>query len=76
MTPDGDSQIIWDLVIGVLLVIPYAACICALLDSRKDGEYWTTIRNYFRRLAHHLDEIMPMTIVIYFAHMILGFFGL
>jgi hypothetical protein len=76
MTPDGDYQLSWDFVIGVLLVIPYAASVCALLKSNKGGEYRATIRNYLRHFGDHFNEIMSMTIVIYFAHAILCFLGL
>jgi hypothetical protein len=76
MTPGGDNQPSGNLVVGVLLVIPYAASVRALLKSNKGGEYGATIRNCFRQFGDHFGEIMPMTIVIYFAHMVLCFFGL
>jgi len=73
---DSEYQLSWQFVIGVLLVIPYAASVCALFKSNKGGEYGATIRNYFRKFGDHFNEIMSMTIVIYFAHAILCFFGL
>jgi hypothetical protein len=62
--------------IGVIAVVPYAACVMALVVSQSGGDYKTTIMNYLRKFDDHFNEFVAMTITIYFAHAMLCFVGL